>query len=54
MNLALIIIIVIAVILAIVGGLNSAFQWLLWVAIIIGVIALIVFLFRLISGRNST
>ena len=32
MNLALIIIIVIAVILAIFGGLNSALSWLLWVA----------------------
>ena len=34
MNLALIIIIVVAIILAIVGGLNSALSWLLWVAII--------------------
>ena len=45
MNLALIIIIVIAVILAIFGGLNSALSWLLWVALIVGVIALIVFPF---------
>lgn len=52
MNLALIIIIVVAVILAIVGGLNAAFQWLLWVALIVGVIALIAFLFRVIGGRN--
>ena len=53
MNLALIIIIVIAVILAIFGGLNSALSWLLWVAIIVGVIALIVFLFRVISGNRT-
>ncbi len=52
MNLALIIIIVVAIILAIVGGLNAAFQWLLWVALIVGVIALIAFLFRVIGGRN--
>ena len=52
MNLALIIIIVIAVVLAIVGGLSSALNWLLWVALIVGAIALIAFLFRLISGRN--
>ena len=44
----------IAVILAIVGGLNSALQWLLWVAIIVAVIALIVFLFRVISGNRRT
>ena len=54
MNLALIIIIVIAVILAIFGGLNSALSWLLWVALIVGVIALIVFLFRVISGNRSS
>jgi uncharacterized protein (DUF983 family) len=53
MNLALIIIIVIAIILAIFGGLNSALSWLLWVAIIVGVIALIVFLFRVISGNRT-
>lgn len=52
MNTALIIIIVVAVILAIVGGLNAAFNWLLWVALIVGVIALIAFLFRVIGGRN--
>jgi Flp pilus assembly protein TadB len=53
MNLALIIIIIIAIILAIFGGLNSALSWLLWVAIIVGVIALIVFLFRLIRGNRT-
>ena len=52
MNLALIIIIVIAVILAIVGGITEGLQFLLWVALIIGVIALIAFLFRLISGNR--
>ena len=54
MNIALIIIIVVAVILAIFGGLNTAFSWLLWVALIVGVIALIVFLFRVISGSRRT
>ena len=52
MNIALIIIIVVAISLAIVGGLNAAFNWLLWVALIVGVVALIAFLFRVISGRN--
>lgn len=54
MNIALIIIIIIAIILAIFGGLNSALSWLLWVAIIVGAIALIVFLFRVISGSRRT
>lgn len=36
----------------IVGGLNSALSWLLWVALIVGVITLIAFLFRLISGSR--
>ena len=41
-------------VLAIVGGLNSALSWLLWVALIVGVIALIAFLFRVISGSRNT
>ncbi|WP_404430397.1 hypothetical protein LG299_11675 [Microbacterium lacus] len=53
MNIALIIIIVVAVVLAIVGGLNAAFSWLLWVALIVGAIALIAFLFRVISGNRA-
>lgn len=52
MNIFLIIIIVAAIVLAIVGGMNSAVSFLLWVAIIAGLIALIVLLFRLISGRK--
>lgn len=52
MNIALVIIVVIAVVLAIVGGLNAALNWLLWVALIVGAIALIAFLFRVIGGRN--
>lgn len=52
MNIALLIIIVVAIVLAIVGGFNAALNWLLWVALIVGVIALIVFLFRVIGGRN--
>ena len=49
---ALVIFIIIAIILAITGGLVQALNWLLWVAIIVGVIALIAFLFRVLSGRN--
>jgi uncharacterized protein (DUF983 family) len=53
MNIALLIIIVIAIVIAIVSGLNASLQWLLWVALIVGVIALIAFLFRVISGRKN-
>ncbi len=52
MNIALLVVIVVAIVLAIVGGLNAAFNWLLWVALIVGVIALIAFLFRTISGSR--
>jgi hypothetical protein len=50
MNIALLIIIVVAIVIAIVSGLNASLQWLLWVALIVGVIALIAFLFRVIRG----
>lgn len=52
MNIALVVIVIIAIGLAIVGGLNAALNWLLWVAVVVAVIALIAFLFRVISGRN--
>ena len=52
MTLAAIIIFVIAILLAIGGGLWSAVNWLIWVAIVLAVIALIMFLLRVISGRR--
>jgi uncharacterized protein (DUF983 family) len=52
MNIFLIIIIVAAIVIAIFSGLGQAASFLLWVAIIVGLIALIVLLFRLISGRK--
>ncbi|MDF2992391.1 MULTISPECIES: hypothetical protein [unclassified Microbacterium] len=52
MNIFLIIIIVAAIVIAIVSGLSQAASFLLWIAIIVGLIALIVLLFRLISGRK--
>lgn len=54
MNIALVIVIIVAVVLAIVGGLNAAFNWLLWVALIVGVLALIAFLFRVLRGGTRT
>lgn len=48
----LLFVIIIAIILAITGGLVQALNWLLWVAVIVGIIALIAFLFRVIGGRS--
>ena len=52
MNLLLIIVIVAAVVLALVGGLVEALQFLLWVGIILLVLAVIAWLLRMISGRR--
>jgi hypothetical protein len=52
MNLLLIIVIVAAIVLAIVGGLVEALQFLLWVGIILAIVAIIAWLLRMISGRR--
>jgi hypothetical protein len=52
MNIFLIIIAVIAIILLFTGGFVSAVQWLLWVGIVLLLIAIIVWLVRMISGRR--
>ncbi len=54
MNGLLIIAAIVAIILLFVGGFVQAMQWLLWVGIILLVIAVIAWLFRYISGRNTT
>lgn len=53
MNLLLIIVIVIAVVLAITGGLVESLGFLLWVGIILAVIAVIAWLIRMIGGRKT-
>jgi len=52
MNILLIILGVIAVILLLTGGFVPTLNFLLWVGIVIAVIALIVWLVRMISGRR--
>ena len=52
MNLLLIIVIIAAVVLALVGGLVEALQFLLWVGIILLVLAVIAWLLRMISSRR--
>lgn len=52
-NILLVIVIVVAVILAITGGLVESLNFLLWVGIILAVIAIIAWLIRSLSGRNN-
>ncbi len=52
MTLAAVIIFIIAILLFIFGGLWTAVHWLIWAAIVLAVIAIIVFLLRFITGRT--
>jgi hypothetical protein len=53
MNILLIIIGVIAVVLLLTGGFVQSLNFLLWVGIVLAVIALIIWLVRMISGRRT-
>lgn len=53
MNIVLIVIIVIAVALAITGGLVQSLNFLLWVALVLAAIAVIAWLIRSMSGRRT-
>lgn len=52
MNVILGIVAVIAIVFFIIGGTVKALEFFLWVAPILLVVAIIVFLFRMISGRR--
>ncbi|MCU1403359.1 MAG: hypothetical protein QOD27_687 [Microbacteriaceae bacterium] len=52
MNILLIVIIVVAIVLAITGGLVNSLQFLLWVGLVLAAIAIIAWLIRAISGRR--
>jgi hypothetical protein len=52
MNILFIIIIVVAIVLAITGGLVSSVNFLLWVGIILLVLAVIAWLIRSLTGRS--
>lgn len=52
MNILFVIIAVVAIILAITGGLVQSLSFLLWVGIVLLVLAVIAFLIRSISGRS--
>lgn len=53
MNILLIIVAIVAVVLLLTGGFVPALNFLLWVGIVLLVIAVIVWLARMISGRRS-
>ncbi|UOQ60232.1 hypothetical protein MUN76_14510 [Leucobacter rhizosphaerae] len=53
MNGLFIIIIIVAIVLAIVGGLVEAVNFLLWVGIILAILAVIAWLIRSLTGRKS-
>ncbi len=52
MNILLIIIAIIAVVLLLTGGFVQSLNFLLWVGVVLAVIALIVFLVRVITGSR--
>lgn len=53
MNILFIIIAVVAIILAVTGGLVQSLSFLLWVGLVLLALAVIAWLIRVISGRNS-
>ena len=52
MNILLIIVGIIAVVLLLTGGFVQSLNFLLWLGIVLAVIALIIWLVRMISGRR--
>jgi threonine/homoserine efflux transporter RhtA len=54
MNILLIIIGVIAVVLLLTGGFVQSLNFLLWVGLVLAIIAVILWLVRVISGRRTT
>lgn len=53
MNILLFIVVVIAIILAVTGGLVESLSFLLWVGIVLAVIAVIAWLIRVITGGRG-
>ncbi|WP_309064298.1 hypothetical protein [Microbacterium sp.] len=54
MNILLIIVAVVAIILAITGGMVEALQFLLWIGLVLLALAVIAWLIRAVSGRNTS
>jgi len=54
MNILIAIIAIVAVILLLTGGLVSSLNFLLWVGLVLAIIAVIIFIIRMITGRRTT
>lgn len=52
MNLLFLIIVIVAIVLAVTGGLVQSVNFLLWVGIVLLILAVIAWLIRVISGRR--
>ena len=52
-NTLLIVVAVLAIILLIVGGIAEALQFLLWVGLILLIVAVVLFIVRMIGGRSG-
>ena len=52
MNILLIVVAIIAIILLLTGGLVQSLNFLLWIGIVVLVIAVIIFLVRVLTGRR--
>jgi hypothetical protein len=53
MNLLLVIVAIIAVVLLLTGGFVQSLNFLLWVGLVLAIIAVIMFLARVVSGRRN-
>ncbi|GAA1209735.1 hypothetical protein [Rhodoglobus aureus] len=54
MNLLLIIVIIVAIVLAITGGLVQSLNFLLWVGLVLAAIAIVAWLIRKVAGGNGS
>ena len=54
MNILLKIVIIVAIVLAVTGGLVQSLNFLLWVGLVLAALAVIAWLIRSMTGRNSS
>lgn len=54
MNILLTIVIIVAIVLAVTGGLVQSLNFLLWVGLVLAALAVIAWLIRSMTGRNSS
>ena len=54
MNILLTIVVIVAIVLAVTGGLVQSLNFLLWVGLVLAALAVIAWLIRSMTGRNSS